>query len=63
MIETELTRSLPTYETIKDKALQAQPIKRVGRPEDVADAVAFLCSERAGFISGEVLHVTGGRFG
>ena len=42
---------------------QAQPIKRVGRPDDIADAVAFLASERAGFISGEVLHVTGGRYG
>jgi 3-oxoacyl-[acyl-carrier protein] reductase len=40
-----------------------QPIKRVGRPDDIADAVAFLVSERAGFISGEVLHVTGGRYG
>jgi 3-oxoacyl-[acyl-carrier protein] reductase len=41
----------------------AQPIKRVGKPDDIADAVAFLASERAGFISGEVLHVTGGRYG
>jgi formyl-CoA transferase len=37
--------------------------KRAGQPEDVADAVAFLASERAGFISGEVLHVSGGRYG
>jgi 3-oxoacyl-[acyl-carrier protein] reductase len=62
-METEMVQALPTYETIKERAVQAQPIKRVGRPEDVADAVAFLASECAGFISGEVLHVTGGRFG
>lgn len=46
-----------------DRAVQAQPIKRAGHPGDIADAVAFLASERAGFISGEVLHVTGGRYG
>ncbi|WBY02869.1 3-oxoacyl-ACP reductase FabG [Ramlibacter tataouinensis] len=62
-METEMVQALPTYEQIRDKAIQAQPIKRVGRPQDVADAVVFLASERAGFISGEVLHVTGGRFG
>jgi 3-oxoacyl-[acyl-carrier protein] reductase len=62
-IETEMIRALPTYETIKERAIAAQPVKRPGQPEDVADAIAFLVSERASFISGEVLHVTGGRYG
>lgn len=62
-MDTEMIQALPTYEVIKEKAIAAQPVKRAGRPEDVADAVAFLVSERAGFISGEVLHVTGGRYG
>ncbi|MBR7890715.1 SDR family NAD(P)-dependent oxidoreductase [Burkholderia multivorans] len=62
-METEMVQALATYETIKERAVAAQPIKRVGRPDDIADAVAFLASERAGFISGEVLHVTGGRYG
>ena len=62
-METEMVQALPTYESIKERALQMQPVKRAGRPDDVADAVAFLASERAGFISGEVLHVSGGRFG
>lgn len=62
-METEMVQALPTYEIIKERAIQMQPVKRVGRPDDVANAVAFLASESAGFISGEVLHVSGGRFG
>jgi 3-oxoacyl-[acyl-carrier protein] reductase len=62
-IDTEMVQALKTYETIKERAVHMQPIKRAGRPDDIADAVAFLASERAGFITGEVLHVTGGRYG
>ncbi len=62
-MDTEMVQALPAYQAIKEKAVQMQPIKRVGRPQDVAHAVAFLASERAGFISREVLHVSGGRFG
>lgn len=62
-IATEMTMCHPNYETIRDRAVAAAPIGRVGTPEDIADAVAFLASERAGFITGETLHVTGGRYG
>ena len=62
-METEMVQALATYETIKERAVAMQPIKRVGKPSDIADAVAFLASERASFITGEVLHVTGGRYG
>jgi len=62
-MDTEMVQALSTYEVIKERAVAAQPIKRAGHPDDIADAVAFLASERADFISGEVLHVTGGRYG
>jgi 3-oxoacyl-[acyl-carrier protein] reductase len=39
---------------------KATPLGRLGRPEDIAEGVAFLVSERASFITGEILHVDGG---
>jgi 3-oxoacyl-[acyl-carrier protein] reductase len=62
-IDTALIRNHPRAEEIIERAIKAQPVKRLGTPEDVAAAVAFLCSDDAGFISGDVLHVSGGRFG
>ena len=61
-METEMVKALDHYERIKERTIKGTPIQRVGQPADVADAVAFLASERAGFITGETLHVTGGRY-
>lgn len=61
-VETEMVQSLPNYDAIKERTIKNTPIQRVGRPTDIADAVAFLASERASFITGETLHVTGGRY-
>ena len=62
IIKTPAVTNLPHYETIELNAAKATPVGRLGEVEDVADAVAFLASERAGYISGEVLHVCGGRY-
>jgi 2-hydroxycyclohexanecarboxyl-CoA dehydrogenase len=43
-----------------DSLTRAVPMRRLGEPEDVAAAVAFLASDRAGFITGQTLSVSGG---
>jgi len=63
IIATDLMKGHPKFEMIKERQLANMPIKRVGEPIDVANAILFLVSDEASFISGEVVHVTGGRFG
>jgi 3-oxoacyl-[acyl-carrier protein] reductase len=57
-IETEMTKKLP--EPVIEAAKQMIPLRRVGTVDDVAKAVAFLASEDAGYITGQVLCVDGG---
>jgi 3-oxoacyl-[acyl-carrier protein] reductase len=57
-IETEMTERLP--EEVKKAYLAQIPAGRFGRPEEVAEAVAFLVSERAAYINGQTLCVDGG---
>jgi 3-oxoacyl-[acyl-carrier protein] reductase len=59
-IATDMTDALP--ESQRAALLQQIPLARLGRPEEVAHAVAFLASEEAGYITGTELHVNGGMY-
>lgn len=48
------------FEEFQQAAASQIPVQRVGRPEDVADAIAYFASDAAGFVSGQVLYVAGG---
>ena len=57
-IQTEMTERLP--QEVKEEMLKQVPLGRPGLPEDVAGVVAFLCSEDASYITGEIIRVDGG---
>ena len=59
-IETEMTRDLP--EKAKSAMIDQIPMARAGSPDDVASVVSFLASEHASYITGQVIHVSGGMY-
>jgi len=59
-IETDMTAVLP--EEAKQKMLDVVPLKRPGKPEDVANAALFFASDISSYITGQVLPVDGGMF-
>jgi 3-oxoacyl-[acyl-carrier protein] reductase len=59
-IDTDMTRVLPEQQ--REALLAHIPLGRLGRPEDIAAAVAYLASPSAGYVTGAVLHVNGGMY-
>ena len=59
-IETQMTAVLS--EKVKEGFLSQIPLGRAGTPEEVADAVTFLASDQAAYLTGQVLHVSGGMY-
>ncbi len=59
-IDTDMTAALP--DLVKEEMLKRIPLKRLGKPEDIAEVVAFLASDYANYITGETIHVNGGMY-
>src|SRR5256714_3289368 len=64
-IDTEMTRSTARRQGLNPDDVQAQaakniPVRRIGQPRDVANVICFLCSDEAGFVSGQIIYVAGG---
>ena len=60
-VETDLTRAYLDRDGHREELESMVPAGRLGRPEEVADAVTFLASDRTGFVTGQVLYIDGGR--
>ncbi len=61
-VDTEGLQAIPNYEKVKTAAIAKTPLPRLGEPRDIANGVVFLASDSASYITGETLHITGGRY-
>lgn len=60
MTEAIAERTGVDFEQIKAAAAEQTPLRRVGQPEEIASVIAFLCSDDASFVSGQVIYARGG---
>ncbi len=64
-VETRMTQATASrmgleWDTFKQAAAERTPVRRIGQPADIANAIAFFCSEQSGFVTGQTLYVKGG---
>ena len=64
-IETRMTQAVAErtgvdYEDLKKAAAERTPLRRIGRPSDIAGVISFLCSDDASFVTGQTVYATGG---
>jgi 3-oxoacyl-[acyl-carrier protein] reductase len=59
-IESDMTNAIP--QDIREKMIAGIPMKRMGKPDDIADAALFLASDMSSYITGQVLPIDGGMF-
>jgi NAD(P)-dependent dehydrogenase (short-subunit alcohol dehydrogenase family) len=60
-VETELLDRFAGSADRKASLIQGVPLKRLGRPEDIAESIVFLASDKAAFLTGEIVHINGGK--
>ena len=58
-IDTPMTQAIP--DKVKEKFISSIPLRRIGQPRDIANVVAFLATEEASYVTGQVIFVCGGR--
>ena len=59
-VDTEMAAPALEDPRLRERAMRTIPLGRVGRPEEIAAPILFLCTEHAGFITGEIFNVNGG---
>jgi 3-oxoacyl-[acyl-carrier protein] reductase len=62
MIQTDMARQAAEYMPERFKDINSIPMRRLGTPEEVAYLVSFLCSNRADYISGQIIGINGAAF-
>ena len=62
LIDTPMVKDAMVSPEIRRQAVEGAPVRRIGVPDDIAAAVAYLVSEEASFVTGQVLSPNGGRY-